>query len=180
MLKANVGVSRKISREFQSTGFSVNLDGEIPFTPDDAEGVLEKIQELFDLAREALDREIDRDYSPQPRNPPPENPPPPKVPVTTNGQSTTTHRSTPLPINRPASSNDQRPSNGSTPAPESATPRQRQYLQTLGKQKHVSRNDLDSVIARIAGPGKTLDDLSKREAGLVIDHLTKLQPETAR
>ncbi|NBP98733.1 MAG: hypothetical protein EBU51_03990 [Synechococcaceae bacterium WB6_3A_227] len=61
MLRANVGVSRKVSRDYQSTGYTVNLDGEIPFAADDAEGILEKIRELFDLAHEAIGREIDRD-----------------------------------------------------------------------------------------------------------------------
>ncbi|MFN9249021.1 MAG: hypothetical protein ACK6DS_18320, partial [Planctomycetota bacterium] len=61
MLRANVGLSRKVSRDYQSTGYTVNIDGEIPFSPDDAEGVLEKVRELFDLAQEALNREIDRD-----------------------------------------------------------------------------------------------------------------------
>ena len=41
MLRANVGLSRKVSRDYQSTGYTVNIDGEIPFLPDDAEGVLE-------------------------------------------------------------------------------------------------------------------------------------------
>ena len=61
MLRANIGVSRKVSRDYQSTGYPVNLDGEIPFATDDAEGVLEKIRELFDLAHEAIGREIERD-----------------------------------------------------------------------------------------------------------------------
>jgi len=61
MLRANVGLSRKVSRDYQSTGYTINIDGEIPFSPDDAEGVLEKVRELFDLAQEALNREIDRD-----------------------------------------------------------------------------------------------------------------------
>src|SRR5256885_595354 len=61
MLKANVGLSRKISRDYQSTGYTVNLDGEILFSVDDPDAVLEKIKELFNLAQEALTREIDRD-----------------------------------------------------------------------------------------------------------------------
>ena len=61
MLKANVGLSRKITRDYNSTGYSVNLDGEILASTDDAEAVNEKIKELFDLAQEALNREIDRD-----------------------------------------------------------------------------------------------------------------------
>jgi hypothetical protein len=61
MLKANVGLSRKITRDFNSTGHSVNVEGEIPFSTDEAQGVLEKVRELFSLAQEALAAEIDRD-----------------------------------------------------------------------------------------------------------------------
>ena len=61
MLRANVGLSRKITRDFNSTGYSVNLDGEIPFSVDDPEAITEKIKELFSLAQEALAVEISRD-----------------------------------------------------------------------------------------------------------------------
>src|SRR5262245_58365153 len=50
MLRAIVSLSRKISRDYNSTGYSVTLDGEIPFTPDESEAVQEKISELFHLA----------------------------------------------------------------------------------------------------------------------------------
>ncbi len=69
MLKATVSLSRKLSQDYNSTGFTVSLDGEIPFPPSDREGVLEKVSELFDLAEEALNREIeesrDREIDPQ-------------------------------------------------------------------------------------------------------------------
>ncbi len=65
MLKANVGLSRKISRDYQSTGYSVNLEGEILVPPDDPEAVLVRVQELFHLAQEALNQEIDRDQGEQ-------------------------------------------------------------------------------------------------------------------
>src|SRR5581483_2923467 len=61
MLKANVGLSRKITRDYNSTGYSVNIEGEIPIPVDDPQGVLEKIKELFNVAQEALAVEIDRD-----------------------------------------------------------------------------------------------------------------------
>ena len=61
MLKANVGLSRKITRDYNSTGYSVNLDGEILVPTDDPEAITEKIKELFSLAQEALAQEIDRD-----------------------------------------------------------------------------------------------------------------------
>ena len=53
MLRANVGLSRKFSRDYQSTGYTVNIDGEIAFLPDDAEGVLTKSHSADRLARHA-------------------------------------------------------------------------------------------------------------------------------
>ena len=44
MLKANVGLSRKISENYNSTGFSLNLEGEIHATLDDPEAVIERIK----------------------------------------------------------------------------------------------------------------------------------------
>ena len=165
MLRASVSLSRKVSHDFNSSGYTVTLDGEVPHQPDDAEAVLEKISELFHLAEEALATEIERDQSrkPDPKDPAPPLPPPVKSP-----------RAEPLPMNRPASSN------GSTPSPSSATPKQLQFLQNLGKRKGLSRDDLDGVIAQVLGSAKRTCDLSKREAGQVIDHLTHLQPEESR
>ena len=40
MLRATVGVSRKISENYNSTGFSLNLDGEIQASLDDPETVI--------------------------------------------------------------------------------------------------------------------------------------------
>ena len=58
MIKANVGLSRKLSANFNSTGFSLNLEGEILATIDDPEAVIERIRELYNVAEEALDRQI--------------------------------------------------------------------------------------------------------------------------
>ncbi len=47
MLKANVGLSRKLSKDYNSTGFSLNLEGEVNATLDDPEAVIERIRELY-------------------------------------------------------------------------------------------------------------------------------------
>lgn len=176
MLRANVGVSRKVTREFQSTGYSVSLDGEIPFGPDDAEGVLDKVAELFHLAEEALRVQIERDHA-SPRQ---EVQPPPASPAPSSGHPKSGGRSEPLPMNRPPHTGGQHPAKGSTPPPEPATPKQVQYLQTLAKRKALSRDELDAVIARVVGTAKESGELTKREAGAVIDHLTQLEPEAAQ
>jgi hypothetical protein len=165
MLKATVGVSRTITREFQSTGYSVSLDGEIPFAPDDAEGVLDKVAELFHLAEEALHVQVERDQGDPPDGPRQDAPASPPLPTSPTGHPQANDRAAPL------------PPKGSTRSPESATPKQQQYLQTLGKRKGLSREDLDALIARVVGSFKKTSDLTKREAGQIIDHLTQLQSE---
>ena len=166
MLIASVSLSRKVSHDFNSSGYTVTLDGEVPYPPDDAEAVLEKISELFHLAEEAIATEIERDQQSLPDRKNPAIPPPPP-PVKSP-------RAEPLPMNRPALSN------GSHPSPNTATPKQLQYLQNLGKRKGLSRDDLNGVIAQVLGSAKRTGELSKREAGQVIDHLTKLQPVESR
>ena len=146
MLRANVSLSRKISRDFNSTGYTVAIDGEIPFPTDDAEGVLEKVGELFNLAQEALDREISRDQSEEAigrRDAPPSQPmslpPPPPSNGQTNGHSRTNGRSEPLPMNRPASNNG----NGHA-SPDAATPKQLQFLQTMSRRCKLSDRQLEN------------------------------------
>jgi len=60
MLRVNVGLSRKVSRDYNSTGFSTNIDGEVTAPVSDAEAVIEQVKQLYDLAEEALDVEISR------------------------------------------------------------------------------------------------------------------------
>lgn len=166
MLRASVSLSRKVSHESDSSGYTVTLDGEVPHPPDDTEAVLDKVSELFSLAEEALAAEIDRDQAHQPRPQTEASAPPQPNPPRTHA------RTEPLPINRPASSNGT--------SPQSATPKQLQFLQNLGKRKGLSRNDLDGVVAQVLGTAKQLADLTKREAGQVIDYLTNLHPEESR
>ena len=60
MLQVNVGISRKLTKDYNSTGFSVNLEGEINAPLDDPEMIIEKIREYYDLADEALRDQIER------------------------------------------------------------------------------------------------------------------------
>lgn len=166
MLKSTVFLSRQVKHDGRTHRYGVTLTGEVSFPPDDSEAVLEKVSELFHLAEEALATEIERDQRRQPE--PKDAPPPPPMTLTRS------HRAEPLPMNRPASSS------GSTPSHNTATPKQLQFLQNLGKRKGLSRDDLDGVIAQVLGSAKRTGDLSKREAGQVIDHLTNLQPEESR
>jgi len=175
VLRANVSLSRKLSRDYNSTGYTVALEGEIPHPTDDAEGVLEKVGELFNLAQEALDREISRDQSEdaigrrdaeprQPTRPPPA--PPPQNNGHTNGQPRANGRAAPLPMNRPAASNN---GHGN---PDAATPKQLQFLQTMARRCKLSDHQLDNRIAEILGRPCSVQQLTKKEAGLILDNLT--------
>jgi hypothetical protein len=173
MLRANVGLSRKVSRDYQSTGYTVNLDGEIPFTPDDAEGVMEKVRELFDLAQEALNREIDRDQGEMAIGRRDEEPPTPST-NGNNGQRRTENQSpaqqAPVPQNateRNGHSNGQRNGND-----EIATNKQVQFILTMGKRFKLSTPQLESRIVQIVGRKCGVYELTKKEAGRVLDQLT--------
>lgn len=165
MLKANVGLSRKITRDFNSAGYTVNLEGEIPVGPDDAEGVQEKIQELFHLAEECWPW---RSTGTRAR--------PPSAAATRNARSrpttTTTPRAAPATTRRPgpAPAGSNGPRQGQD---EQATNKQVQFLLTMGKRFKLSTPQLESKVAEIIGRRCGVYDLTKREAGLVLDQLTK-------
>jgi len=166
VLKANVGLSRKISRDYQSTGYTVNIEGEILSSPDNAEEVLGRVQELFSIAEAALQIEIDRDQGEQaigrrdeepPARQPASNPPPPP------------DRPSPQPPARPRqpSNHQPRPGNG-----DAATQKQVQFIQNLAKRQRLSTVQMEGVIQDALGLPRTLHQLSKKEAGLVIDALS--------
>lgn len=187
MIRANVGLSRKISRDYNSTGYSVNLDGEIPVSVDDAEGVTEKIKELFSLAQEALAQEIDRDQGEDAIGRRDEERPQPKPEANGNGNSPASKNSTapppqapnngsappPAPKNGTPPPQEQPRNNGSQGQENAATNKQIQFLLTMGKRFKLSTSQLEGRIAEIIGRRCGVYNLTKKEAGLVLDHLTK-------
>lgn len=172
MLKANVGLSRKITRDYNSTGYSVNLEGEIPFPTDDAQGVLEKVRELFSLAQEALAVEIDRDQGEDAIGRRDEERTPPKPQPNGNGNGHTDRPSNPsAPRSTPADGNGTK--TGQNGNEEAATNKQVQFLLTMGKRFKLSTPQLENRVAEIIGRRCGVYDLTKKEAGLVLDHFTK-------
>lgn len=181
MLRANVGLSRKVSRDYQSTGYTVNLDGEIPFSPDDAEGVLEKVRELFDLAQEAMNREVDRDQGEMAIGRRDEEPPAPS----TNGKNghanghyrtVNTTPATAVPAT-PTGSETNGNGNGKHPGNEEvATNKQVQFILTMGKRFKLSTPQLENRIVQIVGRKCGVYELTKKEAGRVLDQMTNGQP----
>jgi len=174
MLRANVGLSRKLSKDFNSTGFTINLEGEINATLDDPESVIERIRELYDLADEALVRQIEahegdsaiasRDAEPRPAS---------------NGHSN--GRPAPEANGHPApeanghparnGQRDEKPQNG-----EPASNKQVAFLQNLAKRQQLFGARLEGFIEEAIGRRCTPYDLTKKEAGAVID---ALNPEAA-
>ena len=158
MLRATVRLGRTVVRTDHPEEFAVTLDGEVPFGPDDSEGVLEKVAELFHLADEALAREIDRGQDSPPVSRPEAIPQRPANP----------------PLAKPATPRSP------DPRPEPATSRQAQYVQNLVKRIGLSQDELEAIIARVTGSPKKMGELTKRDAGLVIDHLNTLTTEPVR
>ncbi|WP_088257319.1 hypothetical protein [Fimbriiglobus ruber] len=158
MLRTTVLVRRKAHGDRGTASYGITLNGEIPFGTDDSEGVLEKIAELFHLADEALTREIERGQDSPPVSRPEAIPQRPADP----------------PLAKPATPRSP------DPRPEPATSRQAHYVQNLVKRIGLSQDELQAIIARVTGSPKKLGDLTKRDAGLVIDHLNTLTTEPAR
>lgn len=176
MLRVNVGLSRKVSKDYNSTGFSINLDGEVTASPSDAEAVIVQVKELFDLAEEALNQEIERYQSEsaiaardeEPRSVPHEN----------NGYGNGNGHRLPATPNGTNGSTRQAPGNGHSEG-EMATSKQINYLLNIGKRQRLSTVQLERRIAEVLGQPVGLYDLGKRDAAKVIDVLTKPAEQTA-
>jgi len=166
MLKVNVGLSRKLSRDFNSTGFSVNIEGEVLADLSDAEATIVKIQEFYDVAEETLARQIERYESDSAIAARDEPVPTPSLPP----QRQALNASDPSPPQPPvAAPSSQRTSAGSV---EPATNKQVQFLLNLGKRHGLTTPKLEDRIAEILGRRIGLYELSKRDAGVVLDSFT--------
>jgi hypothetical protein len=181
MLRVNVGLSRKVSKDYNSTGFSINLDGEVSAPVSDPETVIEQVKELFDVAEEALDREIHRHQSDTAIASRDNDPPPPN----TNGRAGRTGTNGSPPPEQPAPANTNgygigRSRREEAQAPEAATNKQINYLLNLGKRGRLSTVQLEQKIEEVLGQQVGLYDLGKRDAAKVIDALTNGSATTRR
>ena len=178
MLRVNVGLSRKLSKDFNSTGYSVNLDGEVTAAVSDPEGVIEQVKELFDLAEEVLAVQVERsqsvdaiashDEGTRSRSPNGRNG------NGANGSNGTNDSNCPKAGQRRsqghASNGNGR--NGNDREPEPATNKQIKFLLDLGKQQRMSKRQLEGKVAEILGCECGIYDLSKQDACAVLDALT--------
>lgn len=155
MLKVNVGLSRKLSRDFNSTGFSVNIEGEICVPMDQPERVIEKIQEYYDLAEESLRDQVDR-YE---------------------GESAIAGRDEELPkprrvtYERPAHQPRSNGNGNSGRGNDQASTKQINYLLEIGRRQQFTTAQLEGEVAQILGRPIGLYEMTKRDAGAVIDAL---------
>lgn len=179
MLRVNVGMSRKLSRDFSSTGFSVNLEGEIGVQVDQPEVVIEKIREYYDLADEALRVQIERYESEsaiasrdeEPRKPLPP-PPAPRIAQAASGNGHNRENGHAPPLTAPEPIQSRQPQNGNGRQSELATNKQIQFLLTLSKQKRMTKQQLQAHVAATLGYDCDIYELSKRDAGIILDTLT--------
>jgi len=151
MLKVNVGLSKKLSKDFNSNGYSINVEGEVSSVLSDPEAVIEEVKQLYDFAEEALALQIDRSRGTAAIASRDEQP--------TNGNGQRTNGNG----NHRTNGNDQ---------PELATNKQVQYLLSIGKRQRLSTIELEHRITEILNRKVGIYQLSKREAGQVIDMLT--------
>ena len=172
MLKVNVGLARKLSRDFQSTGFSVNLEGEVCVPLDDPEGIVEKIKELYDLAEESLNQQVERyegesAIASRDEAPPARNDPPPSRSSNGNGRGNGYGNRS----NSTQNGNGSR-RNGNDGGFTPASNKQISFMTNLAKRQGLTTPQLRQRVAEIVGREVDLYDLSKSEAGNVLDELT--------
>ena len=171
MLKVNVGLSRKLSKDYNSTGFTVNIEGEITAPTSDPQAVIEQVKELYDLAEESLDQQIERTKS---------------IDAVASRDETGRQRRSENGNGRRESSRNgngngnghdqqrasqQQNGNGDVPA----TNKQVSYLLSIGRRQRLSTVQLEEEIAKILGEQIGVYDLTKSEAARIIDALTSSQ-----
>lgn len=161
MIRANVGLSRKISREYQSTGYSINIEGDVAVSADDTKATLAKVAELFHLAEEALKVEIDRDQGEQA--------------IGRRDEPNRNHKSISqvrTPDEAKSSSPEQDHAKNTAASNEAITNKQAQYVLTLGKRQSLSSAQVEDKIEQLLRRRCSVYDLTKREAGQLIDALS--------
>lgn len=154
MLKVNVGLSRKLSHDFNSTGFSVNIEGEVCVPLDQPERVIEKIREYYDLAEETLRDQVDRHKS--------------DTAIASRDEEPRKPRR--MTYDRNPARNGAN-GNGTGQGTDSASTKQINYLLEIGRRQQFTTTQLESEVATILGRPVGLYELTKRDAGAVIDAL---------
>lgn len=142
-----MGPSRKVSKDYNSTGFSLNLEGKVCVPLDDPEIVVEKIKDIYDLAEESLYQQVAR-YEEHSEianrgTAPPSRP----APQRSSGTGRTTRNISRL-TQSITGNGPSRNSNGGDFS--GATKKQIQYLLTLGKRLGLTTPQLEQRVGQWA------------------------------
>lgn len=203
MLKVNVGMSRKVSKDYNSTGFSINLEGDVAVSLDDPPRVVEKIKELYDFAEETLSMQIERyesesaiashDRESHQTTQTSKNHSQSDSSISRSRQSTQaplkseTRFSPNTSVNASAAS-QQHGSNSDTSTRSSsngssdgmATNKQLQFMMSLAKRQGMNQAQLEERIEGMLGKKISVYDLSKQDANVVITELNEKSELTNR
>jgi hypothetical protein len=186
MLRVNVGINRKLTKDFNSTGFSVNLEGEVNAPLDEPETVIEKIREYYDLADEALRDQIERyesDSAIADRDAPSNGRWSATKSNGTKSHDTSVACVSTIPVAMPAvmSTNGptSRPEEAARNDTEKATNKQVQFLLSLAKRQGMTLRTLEDRTADVFGRRVGTYELTKRQAGQLIEALNSVASATA-
>ena len=186
MIKVNVGMSRKVSKDYNSTGFSLNLEGEVALSLDDPNLVIERIKQFYDLAEESLALQVER-YEHSSAIPSREVEPTNRMVLLRASDSNVVSRSESSNASSAPVPQQSRTYDGRTSGPartsnqdEMATNKQLQFLMTLGKRRGMNSKQLEELASKDFGPIHSLYDLTKQQAGSMITELNQAAAETSR
>ncbi len=202
MLRVTVGLSRKLSHDFNPVGVSVSLEGELSTPLNDPDSLLEEVRVLHDLAEEAVaDRLAAMGYDLESGGPsvgadePNAPPPPPVGAATRRGASRAPHVGGRDAVSRNGQGSNGHAGNGrssgrgngyaangkgaaakasakdASRGNDAATDKQVKFLVSLGKRCGLTGRRLVGRIGEICGREASPYELSKAEAGAVIDEL---------
>ncbi len=159
----------KAHPNYDSTGFSVNIEGEVLATLDNPEAVLRRIQELYDVAEESLidqlkrhSEDFDRSTTRKPHS----------HSIAANESVSGAHLQGPSSSNADSSNGDHHRKH-SDDRVEQASNKQIQYLLSLGKRRGLGKSQIEEDIAELLGYSTDIYSLSKADACRVLDHYTK-------
>jgi hypothetical protein len=156
-LTINVGLSRKASKDYQSTGVSINITAELDQAllakPEELQA---QVDELYSQAQQAIDRQVESLRETEPR-------------------SHVQRRHPPRQDYRPRNQAGGNGRNGghSTQGPPVMTHSQRRAIESIARRLDV--NPAEHIDREF---GWVFNDLTLKEASQVIDHLKSLSQST--
>ncbi|PHQ34376.1 hypothetical protein CEE69_15270 [Rhodopirellula bahusiensis] len=170
-------MSRKVSKDFNSTGFSINLEGEIGAPVNDPEFVIEEIKKYYDVAEESLRVQIGR-YQEEGVI---------EARPATNGHQSSRQQAPPQKKTTPSPDGtghvnriNGNAAHADEPFHPPATNKQIQFLLTLGKREGLTKPQLEQKAKTIIGRDTDLYDMTRREAGSVIDQFMPANSKNSR